>query len=88
MRRYKLLLLALIIAGTLLGSFHHHDDGHVNENCFICIVQNFFTDADLVEAFVFEGVAFFFCIPLFYKGVYPSNLGLYAYPSRAPPLFS
>ena len=88
MRRYKLLLLALILAGTLLGSFHHHDDGHVNENCFICIVQNFFTDADLVETFVLESITLFFFIPLLYKGVYLSNLGIHTYLSRAPPLFS
>ena len=85
MRRYKLLLLALILAGTLLGSFHHHDDGHVNENCFTCIIQNFFSDSGALDSFTLENIVLFFFIPLLYKGAYLSNLGMLTYPSRAPP---
>ena len=88
MRRYRLLLLALLLVGTLLSSFHHHADGNVDENCFVCIVQNFFSAADVPDILSLESITLFFLIPLLHKSVYISTLAMRTYASRAPPLFS
>lgn len=88
MRRYRLLFLALLLVGTLLSSFHHHDNGSVDENCFVCIVQHVLSDGNLNEAFALEAIVFFFFIPLLRKSVYISTLAMRTYASRAPPLFS
>jgi len=87
-RRYRLFLLALLLVGTLLSSFHHHDDGNVDENCFVCIVQHFSWDGTLGDVFTLEAVALFFLIPLLRKSVYLLREDTYTYSSRAPPSFS
>jgi len=87
-RRYRLLLLALLLVGTLLSSFHHHDDWNVDENCFVCIVQSVFSAADVPDIFSLEALTLFFLIPLVHKSVYISTLAMRTYSSRAPPLFS
>ena len=88
MRRYRLLLLGLLLIGTLLSSFHYHDDGNVDENCFVCIVQSVFSAADVPDIFSLEAITLFFLIPLLHKSVYISTLAMRTYSSRAPPLFS
>ncbi len=88
MKQYKLLLLALILVGTLLSSFHHHDDGHLNENCLTCIVGSFFSDGSLPSTSLFEGITLLFLIPLLHRSVYISTLATRTCSSRAPPPFS
>lgn len=88
MRRYRLLLLALLLVGTLLSSFHHHDNGNVDENCFVCIVQSVFSAADVPDIFSLEAITLFFLIPLLHKSVYISAPFMRSYSSRAPPSFS
>ena len=49
MKKYRLLLLSFVFLGTLLSSFHYHNDGMVDDTCPICIVQNHFdSSADIV----------------------------------------
>lgn len=88
MRRYRLLLLGLLLFGTLLSSFHYHDDVNVDENCFVCIVQSVFSAADVPDIFSLEAITLFFLIPVLHKSVYISTLAMRTYSSRAPPLFS
>ena len=40
MKKYRLLLLSLVFIGTLLSSFHYHNNTLVDENCPSCIVKN------------------------------------------------
>ena len=49
MKKYRLLLLSFVFLGTLLGSFHYHNDLVVDDDCPVCIVQNNFdSSADVV----------------------------------------
>ncbi|MFH0975137.1 MAG: hypothetical protein V1874_05060 [Spirochaetota bacterium] len=36
---YALLAVALIVIGTLIVAFHHHDDGKIHVDCPICRLQ-------------------------------------------------
>jgi hypothetical protein len=49
MKKYRLLLLSFVFLGTLLGSFHYHNDLVVDDDCPVCIVQNNFdSSADVI----------------------------------------
>ena len=87
-KKYKLLLIGLIVIGTLLGSFHYHDDVHVSEDCQICIVQHLLSSADIPEVFSLALVSVFFYKFVSPRTIHISTACFYSYPSRAPPSFS
>ena len=86
-KKYQLFILALVFVGTLLSSFHYHEDMHTAEECSVCIIQNVFAIADIPDHFVLAEISFFFLLPLLRRQRFVSlrpNLNL---PSRAPPSF-
>jgi len=87
-KKYKLILIGLIVFGTLLGSFHYHDDAHLSEDCQVCIVQHLLAAADLPEIFTLAIVALFFYSFVSPKTIHVSTACFCSYPSRAPPSFS
>ena len=87
-KKYKLLLIGLIVFGTLLGSFHYHDDAHISEDCQICIFQNILSIADLPEVFTLALISLFFYKFVLPRTVHISSACFCSYPSRAPPSFS
>lgn len=56
MKQYQQFILALVFIGTLLSSFHHHGDGHVSEECQVCVVQQNLIGTDPVEYSFIEKV--------------------------------
>ena len=87
-KKYQLFILALVLVGTLLSSFHYHKDMQTVEDCPVCVIQNVFTAADVPDIFSLEAIALFFFIPLLQQSAYISTLAARTYASRAPPLFS
>jgi len=88
MKKYRLLLLSFVFFGTLLSSFHHHNDGMIDDNCPICLVQNNFNSSADVIAIPLE-------IPkIVYEQIVINNKQIYTYDlisntlSRAPPKIS
>jgi len=88
MKKYRLLLLGFIVFGTLLSSFHHHDDGRVSDECKVCLLQHNIDSANSVDSFEITDIdikiesldAFVF---VFHNDSFKSN-----FLSRAPPSFS
>lgn len=87
-KKYRLLLLALVFVGTLLSSFHYHDDAQTSEDCPVCILQHISVGADIPDNVVLQELALFFLIPLSGLQAYISTKLIRSYPSRAPPSFS
>lgn len=50
MKQYQQFILALVFIGTLLSSFHYHEDGHTSEECQVCIVEHNLVGADPVDS--------------------------------------
>jgi len=49
MKKYRLLLLSFVFVGTLLSSFHYHENVALDDNCPVCLVQNNFnSSADVI----------------------------------------
>lgn len=88
MKKYRLLLLSFIIFGTILSSFHHHDDGQASDECKVCLLQHNFDTANSVDSFELGDIyikiesldTFVF---IFHNDSFKSN-----FLSRAPPSFS
>ena len=84
----RLLLLGFIVFGTLLSSFHYHNDGHVDDECKVCLIQHNFDLANHVDSFKLGDIdtkinsldTFTF---IFHNDSFKSNFF-----SRAPPPFS
>lgn len=45
----KHFIIALVLVGNLLGSFHVHEHGQVNEDCQVCVIQHNLVGSDPVE---------------------------------------
>jgi len=86
-KKYQLLLSALVLVGTLLTSFHYHDDSHADEDCSVCIVQQVFEIADIPELITLQVLILFFFIPLTRRQHTLSLDLIHVAPSRAPPSF-
>ncbi len=87
-KKYRLFILALVFAGTLLSSFHYHDDIYVDDDCPVCVIQHVFAIADIPETLSLEELALFILIPLLAGETYFSLKLINSCPSRAPPSFS
>ncbi|WP_428737703.1 hypothetical protein [Sulfurimonas sp.] len=90
MRNYLSKYVGIILfLATLMGSFHHHDDGRQHEDCQVCTLQSTMLDSDVPQTSTFltylENFSEAIVTPLFsvYKVEYISNVN-----SRAPPQFS
>lgn len=84
-KKYQLFLLALVFVGTLLSSFHYHDNMHTDEECPICIIQQVFAAADIPDLITLQELTVFILIPLLGRQVYLSSKLILSFPSRAPP---
>jgi hypothetical protein len=42
-------IIALVLVGNLLGSFHVHEDGHSHEDCQVCVIAHNLVGSDPVE---------------------------------------
>jgi len=40
MKKYRFLLLGLIVIGTLLSSFHYHNDLTSADKCSVCVLKH------------------------------------------------
>ena len=87
-KKYQLFILALVLIGTLLSSFHYHDDVHVAEDCQVCIIQHGLAGADIPDPVALQELIVFFLIPLLGRQTYFSLKLIRSCPSRAPPSFS
>ncbi len=87
MKFYRHFILALIVVGTLLSSFHQHSDGHVSDECQVCIIQHNLSSADIAHPFVLEAIECCFTAPQYVQETYVSKVFKYTL-SRAPPSFS
>lgn len=87
-KKYQLFILALVFVGTLLSSFHYHEDMQTAEDCPVCIIQNVFAGADIPEQFILAEIAFFFLLPLLQRQTCLTLKPILDFPSRAPPPFS
>jgi len=87
-KKYQLFILALVFVGTLLSSFHHHDDMQSEEDCPVCIVQQVFSVADIPESVTLQELTVFLLVPLLGRQTYLSFTRIVSAPSRAPPSFS
>ena len=87
-KKYQLFILALVFVGTLLSSFHYHDDVHTGEDCPVCVIQQVFAVADIPELFTLQELIVFLMIPLLGRQSYCSLKFITNPPSRAPPSFS
>ena len=88
MKKYRLLLLSFVFIGTLLSSFHYHDDTQVDENCPACIVQNNLDNSPDVLSSQFLNCAVSYTEDIIsYQSVYTFNINLEKL-SRAPPKHS
>ena len=86
-KKYQLFILALVFVGTLLSSFHYHDDMQTDDNCSVCIIQHVFAAADIPELFTLQELIVFVLIPLLGRQSYISSKLISSCPSRAPPSF-
>ncbi|WP_304546348.1 hypothetical protein [Sulfurimonas microaerophilic] len=43
----------ILFLATMMGSFHHHNDGKQHNDCQICIVQSTILDADTPQESVY-----------------------------------
>ncbi len=86
-KKYQLFILALVFVGTLLSSFHYHDDMQTAEDCPVCIIQNVFGVGDIPEPVTLQELIVFFLIPIFGRQTCFSLKLIRSYPSRAPPSF-
>jgi len=88
MKKYRLLLLGLIVMGTFLSSFHYHSDGLSHSECQACIVQSNLDSAGDVQSYsltlIDTKIDLF--IP-FYKNLHERSFYSNTR-SRAPPSFS
>ena len=84
-KKYQLFILALVFVGTLLSSFHYHDDMHAEEDCPVCIIQHVFSTADIPEPVTLQELTVFLLIPLLGRQSVCSLKLIRNYPSRAPP---
>ncbi|MDF1880183.1 hypothetical protein JHD50_02505 [Sulfurimonas sp. MAG313] len=86
MKRYQFFILTLAFVATLLSSFHVHDNGHVNEDCQVCILQHNIASADIIDFTALTKRDVYFDAP-----VYTSTLTFLktytSFNSRAPPSF-
>ena len=80
-KKYQLFILALVFVGTLLSSFHYHEDMHTAEDCPVCIIQHVFAIADIPEHFILAEMAFL------QIQSFVSLKPILDFPSRAPPSF-
>lgn len=87
-KKHQLFLLACILAGILLSSFHYHDNLHASDDCPVCIIQHILTAADIPDPVVLQELIAFVLISLSGLPVYLTSKALHHYPSRAPPSFS
>jgi len=88
MKNYKLFILGLIVIGSLLGSFHHHDDGRTSSDCQICIVQHSLDISADVETYTLEEIDTYLDTHISEANAYTKALVYSNTLSRAPPLFS
>ena len=88
MKNYKLFFLGLIVIGTLLGSFHHHDDGLTSSDCQVCIVQHSLDISADVNTYSLEDIDTYFDTHVSHENAYNKALVYSHTLSRAPPLFS
>ena len=86
-KKYQLFILALVFIGTLLSSFHYHDDMQMDDNCSVCIIKHIIAIADIPELFSLQELIVFLLIPLLGRQTYFSLKLIRSYPSRAPPSF-
>lgn len=87
-KKHQLFILALVFVGTLLSSFHYHDDMHAEEDCQVCIIQQVFAVADIPESVTLQELIVFLLIPILGRINFVSLKLNPNYPSRAPPSFS
>jgi len=87
-KKYQLFMLALVFVGTLLSSFHYHEDMHADEDCQVCIIQQVFAVADIPDLVTLQELIVFFLIPILGRQTYFSLRLIRSCPSRAPPSFS
>jgi len=87
MKRYQLFFVSLLFVATLFSSFHVHADGHVSEDCQICILQHNLASADVLDFSTLEEVVSFY-EPLADANTFVSIQSVQNFHSRAPPLFS
>ena len=43
----------ILFLATLMGSFHHHDDGRQHEDCQVCTIQSTMLDSDVPTTSVY-----------------------------------
>ena len=86
-KKYQLFILALVFVGTLLSSFHYHDDMLTDDECSVCIIQQVFAAADIPELLTLQELIVFALVPILGRQVYCSAAFIYSSPSRAPPSF-
>jgi len=87
MRQYRTFILALLLIGTLFSSLHFHEDGHVDEDCQVCILEHNFMGADLERSTSLEKVQLYFDVPS-YTSLLLTQTNYKDADSRAPPSFS
>ena len=88
MKNYKLFLLGLIVIGTLLGSFHHHENGLTSSDCQVCIVQHSLDISTDVDTYALEEIDSYFTTHVSHENSYNVRLTHSNTRSRAPPSFS
>ena len=88
MKNYKLFLLGLIVMGTLLGSFHHHDEGLNGSECQVCLVQHHLDISSDLQSFCLEEIDTYFDTDVSHENSYNTKLTYSNTLSRAPPSFS
>lgn len=86
-KKYQLFILALVFVGTLLSSFHYHNDMQAAADCPVCVIQNVFAVADIPDVFTLQELTLFFLVPVLGRQRYSSLKLILSYPSRAPPSF-
>ncbi len=86
-KKYQLFILALVLVGTLLSSFHYHDDMQTAEDCPVCIIQHIFAAADIPDVISLQELIVFFLVSLLGRQTYFSFKCIVNAPSRAPPSF-
>jgi len=86
-KKYRLYILALVLVGILLSSFHYHDDIYVADDCPVCIIQHILALADIPDIYAPQELIVYLLIPLMGVQTYLTSKLIRSCPSRAPPSF-
>ncbi len=89
MKRFwvKKLIIVWLLVGSVLGTFHHHEDHEPHHECQLCVLQANLGSADIPDTFSLPQIdAVYPLIPDFSIQSIPTLI-IRFYFSRAPPRF-